>query len=388
MNDEQVRNLLKKYRLGTISNEDRAILESWYLAQVSQKPANLSDEELRRNLQLIEQKLVIHTKPNKVRAMSLWYAAAVVLIMASATIWYMVTEKLTTSDSPTIASVHDVMPGGNKAILTLADGRSILLSSNQHGVVVADSAITYADGSLVSESVLQKKGSLKRGTAALMSISTPKGGTYQIALPDGTKVWLNAASTLNYPSTFDDNERLVELTGEAYFEVAKWPQVKQGSTNQYVPFTVRSKGQEITVLGTAFNVSAYADEPTTRTVLVNGSVKIAAHQNKNEVLLNPGEEAVLSPNGITTREANVTAAIAWKSGKFRFEETELHEVMKQLGRWYDLEVTYHEGLSNKYFFGVINRDQTLSGVLNILKESGVNFSVERTGGINKVTVLP
>src|SRR5690606_7803042 len=151
----------------------------------------------------------------------------------SATIWYMVTEKLATSDSPTIASVHDVMPGGNKAILTLADGRSILLSSNQHGVVVADSAITYADGSLVSESVLQKKGSLKRGTAALMSISTPKGGTCQIALPDGTKVWLNAASTLNYPSTFDDNERLVELTGEAYFEVAKWPQVKQGSTNQY-----------------------------------------------------------------------------------------------------------------------------------------------------------
>lgn len=378
MNDEQVRVLLENYRSGKLTDHERAILESWYTAQVAKGGPTLDDEALRHNLDVVRDNIAKRTKPRVHHVPYRWVAAAAVLLVTAAA-WFFVRNGATV-ELPAQDVAYEVLPGGNKATLTLADGRKVPLSTSRDGIVVAQDGITYSDGSTVIA------GAASKGTtneaAAMLSMTTPRGGTYRIMLADGTTVWLNAGSTLRYPVQFDPDERKVELEGEAYFEVQK-------TKGKRIPFIVKSKGQDISVLGTEFNVSAYADEQTVRTVLVNGSVKVLAHEAKGEVLLKPGEEAVLSSEGIHTRQANIASVTAWKTGKFRFDDTELHDIMNQLSRWYDLEVQYRGEIKDKYFYGVMNRDQPLSDILDALQEGGVNFKVEQLDdGTAKLFVLP
>src|SRR5690606_13352531 len=179
---------------------------------------------------------------------------------------------------------EDILPGGNRATLTLADGRTINLSEAQTGIVVGD-GITYLDGT----GVLDNSAS---SVSTIMSLSTPKGGTYQITLPDGSKVWLNANSTLKYPSRFGGKERVVELEGEAYFDVSQQSTANSRQAS-FVPFLVKTNNQTVEVLGTEFNISAYADDPVTKTTLVEGSVKVSAHAVNASTLLKPGEQGLL-----------------------------------------------------------------------------------------------
>lgn len=380
MDEKQARELLKKYRIGKLAEEERALLESWYLAQVSENQSALDEEELRHNLHLIRKRLVSRTAPRYVPPIYRWGASAAAILVIASLAWFFL------RNGPTLPPRHnvqqDVMPGGNKATLTLADGRTVQLSTDRNGIAVTEDGITYTDGTAVLATAhIDETANIPDGRGRWLSISTPRGGTYHVTLADGTNIWLNAGSTLRYPARFDGAERIVELEGEAYFEVKKTP-------TKRIPFTVKSNGQAISVLGTEFNVAAYADEPTVRTVLVEGSVKIVAHTAKREVLLKPGEEAVLSSAGIQTREANVASVTAWKTGKFRFDDTELHEIMNQLSRWYDVEVEYRGVIKKTYFYGVMNRDETLAGVLEALRAGGVNFSIEHSNGKTKLIVLP
>jgi len=377
MDNEQVHILLGKYREGTLSDEERMLLESWYAAQIS-KGSSLTDEELQRNLHLVRREVIAQTGSWKKRKGYVLRVAAAVLVVSSL-IGYLVSKRSIVSSQPEIADQQDVMPGGNRATLTLTDGRVISLNADQSRIVMRD-GIRYGDGTM-----------LFAESTGFLTLSTPKGGTYGIVLPDGTTVWLNAASTLRYPSHFDSNQRVVELEGEAYFEVnASANDRKQHfpKSGENIPFVVKSKGQDIMVLGTEFNVLCYAEEPVAKTTLVNGRVKVLTPHMHHEVILQPGQEALLSGEGVETRKANIAATIAWKSGKFRFDETELHEVMQQLSRWYDLEIEYKGRIPEKYFFGVMNRDQKLSEVLEVLREGGVNFRIEKTDTINKLIVLP
>lgn len=378
MNDEQVRRLLENYRSGTLTDHERAILESWYAAQVAEASPTLDDEALRHNLDVVRGKVVKRTKPRVHQLPYRWVAAAAVLLVAAAA-WFFVRNGAA-DGRPVQEVAYEVLPGGNKATLTLADGRKVALSTSRDGIVVAQDGITYSDGSTVIAGAANQGPTAE--APAILSMTTPRGGTYRIMLADGTTVWLNAGSTLRYPVQFDPKERIVELEGEAYFEVQK-------TKGKRIPFVVKSKGQDISVLGTEFNVSAYADEQTVRTVLVNGSVKVLAHDAKGEVLLQPGEESVLSSEGIHKRQANIASVTAWKAGKFRFDDTELHDIMNQLSRWYDLEVQYRGEIKDKYFYGVMNRDQPLSDVLDVLHAGGVNFKVEQLDdGSAKLFVLP
>lgn len=266
---------------------------------------------------------------------------------------------------------HDIPPGGNKAILTLADGKTITLNEAANGELVKAEGIVIrktGQGQLVYEVAGNDAGA---ATDTYNTISTPKGGTYQVILPDGTKVWLNAASTLKFPTSFVAlNERKVELSGEAYFEVTK--DIRQ-------PFKVLTTKQEVQVLGTHFNISSYADESIVKTTLLEGSVKVKNLLGVKEanVILKPGQQAIVNEGEIKVTKADVDEVLAWKNGVFVFNDEPLESIMKKVSRWYDVEVVYEGVDKNKLFGGSVSRFDNVSKVLRQLElTGGVHFKVE------------
>lgn len=266
----------------------------------------------------------------------------------------------------------DIAPGGNKATLVLADGTSVDLSAAQSGIIVTDAGISYQDGA-----------SLRLPPTEAFVLATPRGGTYRVTLPDGSKVWLNASSTLKYPSRFDGEERVVELTGEAYFEVRQQTQDNRRQT-LFVPFLVKTNGQTVEVLGTQFNISAYADEPETKTTLVEGAVRLLAGATGEQVLLAPGEQGTLTSNSLSKQQVDIQQFTAWQAGYFAFSNTPIDAVMRQLERWYDIEVRYEGGvIPADRFDGEISRELTLQQVLNGLATTRINYRIEG----NTLTIL-
>lgn len=271
--------------------------------------------------------------------------------------------------------VADIAPGGNKAILTLADGSRIVLDTAGKGNLAHQGAVRITktdDGQLV---YTINEGSKKDETAAGLSnsIVTPKGGQYQVNLPDGTRVWLNAASSLTFPVSFAKlKERKVELKGEAYFEVQK---------DLTKPFIVQSDKQIVQVLGTHFNIDAYSDEPNTKTTLLEGSVKVRGLNVAigEEALLKPGQQArIKSASGqADVVSVDPTSEIAWKNGLFFFENEPIENIMKQITRWYDVEVVYEDDVKGKTVWGSVTRYTNVSKVLSILALTGeIHFKLE------------
>lgn len=340
--------LLEKYQAGTISEEEKSRLESWYNQEAAAKTASIDNDDVQESLQRIRAGLPL---PKQVSIWPRLTAAAAVLLLAGATLLYFTHKPaehvLASKAAP------DIHPGGNRAILQLASGQQIALNGQQQGIVVKGKQVLYKDGNEVTNAVATN-------TIQYMQLITPRGGQYQITLPDGTQVWLNSASKLTYPDHFEGEKRQVELDGEAYFAVSKGTQ----------PFIVKSRGQEVYVLGTEFNIMAYADEHDIQTALVSGAVKV------NETLLKPGFEAHYSPEGIQVVQSDLQVVTAWKNGLFYFRDASLQTVMKQLQRWYDIEVTYQSDRKGDEFNGQIPRDKPLQKVLEILKLSGINFKMD------------
>ncbi|MBK1438775.1 FecR domain-containing protein [Parapedobacter sp. ISTM3] len=313
----------------------------------------------------LQERLARQSTPtsNRSRRVRWWlpYAAAVVIFFVVG--WLMMNSRWSSDSAHVIVSNEDIPPAANRAILTLADGRSIDLSEAQSGIVVGD-GIRYLDGSAVS--------GLAQDTG--MSLSTPKGGTYQITLPDGSNVWLNSASTLKYPKRFDDDERVVELEGEAYFSVA---QLKEKTGKRNIPFKVLSAGQVVEVLGTEFNISSYKDEPMIETTLVEGSVRVVTTLGRRtSLVLAPGEQASLSGTGVlNSAKANLKKELAWQSGIFYFEETSLVELMRQVSRWYDVDIQYVGDVPQESYSGLMSRYVSLKTLLEFLNESSAQFTL-------------
>ena len=288
------------------------------------------------------------------------YAAAAFLL-STTLVWYF-SDNFAEMRKPKMAltSDEDIAPGGNRATLTLADGRKIDLSEMQSGIVIGNGGILYEKG---TEELVD----LEVDDIIPLVLSTPKGGTYQITLADGTKVWLNAASTLQYPSRFDDRERVVQLQGEAYFSVTN-------DTDK--PFRVVSHAQQIEVLGTEFNVAAYADDAEVKTTLVEGSVALQINASGERVFLAPNEQSVLRGATIRKQQVNVGPYIAWKDGNFYFHNTPLSEMMTQMSRWYDIDVVYEKEIPNEMFNGTLSRNVSLRTVLDLLRISEVKYRIE------------
>jgi transmembrane sensor len=258
-----------------------------------------------------------------------------------------------------------IIPGGNKAVLTLASGQKIILNDAATGEIARQSgiSITKTDDGQIVYSIAAEDGEILQNT-----ISTPKGGQYRVILPDGTNVLLNAASSLIYPTAFRGAERLVQLNGEAYFEVAK---------NKNMPFRVKSGQQTVEVLGTHFNINAYEDENSIKTTLVEGAVKVSSSSGSS--LIAPGQQAVFSREGngaIFRRNVNIDKEIAWKDGMFSFENDDVKSVMRSIARWYNVDVSYKGDMSDIVFSGEIFRTAKLSEVFKILELNNVELDVQ------------
>lgn len=273
-----------------------------------------------------------------------------------------------------------VKPGGNSATLRLANGTLLELDKQASGIVMGES-ITYENGKSIAAAALDKQGMAADPSKLVLELATPLGGIYQVTLPDGTKVWLNAGSSLKYPMSFAKNERRVRLEGEAFFEVTK---------DSARPFKVLSKGQEIEVLGTAFNVNAYPDNTAIKTTLVNGKVKLSNDKRYSEAIyLLPGQQSTNTNNG-KIQLANVDTApfTAWKEGLFYFDETPLSDALQQIGRWYNVEVKYKGEVPQTHFYGRIKRSKPLRDVLDVLEEGGLRFELSKSDEKNILYVRP
>lgn len=305
----------------------------------------------------------------KVRRMrSFWWAAAVVLVLLAGG-GYLALRKNDVARQGVVKNLP-VAPGREGAILTLADGSTVLLDTLSDGTIATQNgtALRLAGGKL----------SYEAGADAMPvsnTISTPRGRFFRLVLPDGSRVWLNAASSIQYPTAFSGKERRVEVKGEAYFEVAH---------DAAKPFKVALRdGAMVEVLGTHFNVNDYGDEPAPAVTLLEGSVSVK--RMAQAAMLEPGQQVILENSFRVQREVNTAQVVAWKDGGFNFDNMGVEAVMRQLSRWYDIEVVYQHGVPDKKFYGEIGRDLTLEEVLEGLKLSGVRFRIEAG---RKLIVLP
>lgn len=289
------------------------------------------------------------------------YAAAVVVLLGVGGYLFTVNKN---KDNKLAGTAEVIAPGREGAILTLADGSKVVLDSIANGVVANQNGVQVK----LNNGQLAYDGS---GEVVYNTISTPKGRQFRLLLPDGSKVWLNAASAVKYPTVFAGKERRVELEGEAYFEVTK---------DAEMPFkVVVGNATEVEVLGTSFNINSYHNEPVIRTTLLEGSVRLNAY--KRSETLKPGQQAVVKPSKEhmeVAHNADLDQVMAWKNGLFNFDDATLEEVMRQLERWYDIEVTYAKDIPAIRFGGEINKQNTLQDVLQILEKSNVHFRLEES----------
>ncbi|HET8828700.1 MAG TPA: FecR family protein, partial [Pelobium sp.] len=291
--------------------------------------------------------------------------------------FYFVFEKISNKEilSKAQSIKKEILPGGNKAVLTLSDGSKINLDSTVNGEVAAQSGINIYktnDGQLIYKIVSSSEPENKR-ELLYNTISTPNGGQYQINLPDGTRVWLNAASSLRYPIGFNDKERTIQLTGEAYFEVAKII-MPDGSLK---PFKVISENQTVEVLGTHFNINAYTDEPFVRTTLLEGKVSVSTSLHDQKIL-SPGQQSVVKDQ-IDVKNVDAREEVAWKNGLFRFNSQNIASIMRQIARWYDVEVIYKGNITEETFSGSISKYANVTEVLQMLELTGfVHFIIEES----------
>lgn len=296
-------------------------------------------------------------------------AAAAILVFISIGLYFYNKQANDNNIKVAIKQSHDINPGGHKAILTLANGKKVILSDQKTGQLATQNSITInkeKDGLLIYDA----SGSIIHSGSdeiAFNTIETPRGGQYQIILPDGSKAWLNAASSIRFPVMFKGNERKVEITGEVYFEV---------SHNKKMPFRVVSSDQVIEVLGTHFNINAYDDELVSKTTLLEGSVKVYSANLRESRLLYPGQQSVVSQSGIKVQRADIEEATAWKNGYFKFTRVNIQTLMRQISRWYDVDVEYEGSIPDDEFVGKIKRSEKVSEVLRILKLGKVDFRLE------------
>jgi transmembrane sensor len=399
--------IIKQYR-GELSVEESIELEQWANQRVANRDLLqqlTNDETLRSELiaynEAEESKDAIWKKiddatseTTKIIPMPVHYnrryrfmAAAVTVVAVLTTVAYFLfqNKQVSTTTTPVAqTNTNDVLPGGNKATLKLSDGKTIVLNDVQNGVLAKQGSaniIKQNDGELIykrDDGIGGGQLTIDHSPLTYNILSTPAGGQFRLKLPDGTHVWLNAESSITYPTAFTGNERCVTITGEGYFEVAK-------DANKPFKVIIPSQpgeqgGAEVEVLGTHFNINAYDDEALVKTSLLEGKVKIVSnyYNGKQTAILKPGQQAQVEVEGKlkVKEDANMEEVIAWKNGDFLFQSADIGTLMRQVARWYDIKVSYPNGMPKDKFSGKIGRNVNLNQLLEILRYSEVKFDLK------------
>ncbi len=385
----RIAQLIKKYLRNNLSPEENRELQNWLNDDENNRQLfnKITNEETLNKELLFFNELSLD-KARQLVAAKTWEITKVVPIKSNTKYWrYVVAAAVIVagffaiyqysmksgSDRESVKTTTEkpfITPGGNKATLQLADGSVIVLDSAANGNLTSQGNVKVIklDGKLTYNS------SNNRSEAVYNTIKTPRGGQYQLVLADGSQVWLNAASSIRFPVDFTEKVRKVEITGEAYFEI------KKDAAKPFI-VTIPGKGQ-VEVLGTHFNINAYDDENTLNTTLIEGSVKFIA-DNGESVKLKPGQQAQLSSSVSVLNDADIDKIIAWKTGWFNFDRADITTIMRQVSRWYDVEVVYEGQVSKKTFSGIVSRSQQIAEVLKIMEKAGVKFRIEG----KKITVL-
>jgi transmembrane sensor len=380
MDKHLLKELLIKYDSGTCTKEEIVLLETWYLQWKPNQDMHISEDLIEGAVDSVWDKL--QDDMHIVKTTRIWpriAAAAAVLIFMGTGAYYYFSAHRAATPAEVVASI---VPGSNKATLTLANGSKISLTDEPTGTIVKQTGVSIvksADGKLIYSHDDDHDPAVTTKTA-YNTINTPNGGQYEVVLPDGSHVWLNAASSIRYPTVFNNHERLVEITGEAYFEVAK---------NPGLPFKVKVNNEtEVWVLGTHFNVNAYANEPFVQTTLAEGSIKLTS--GSLSTMLSPGQDARSGrySNGLPflnkDKNANIDQVLAWKAGLFDFQDMPFGEAMRQLSRWYDVDVVYEDGVPNIEFGGALGRDVSFSKILFFLSKQGIHYRIEH---VNRLVIM-
>lgn len=391
MKKRQFIEILRRYHAGVATPEERKFIESYYdlfetepgleawlnegeATDVKEQTLNRIWEKIQDQDQDKVKGKVIKLYPKVARI-----AAVIVIVLASGLAFYWIKETVQ-QKNPLVAenkrepNKDKILPGSNQAVLTLANGKQVTLDSIRNGAVSqqGNMQVIKLNSGLLSyqqQNIHGNSGENTQPAIQYNTISIPRGGQYQVILSDGSKVWLNAASSLRFPVAFSGNTRTVEVSGEAYFEIA--PDVKQ-------PFMVESGNTKVEVLGTHFNINAYPDRKNIRTTLEQGSVRVV--EGDESIVLKPGEQASTNQQtgNLQVQTVNLAAALAWKNGLFYFENTNIKEIMNEISRWYNVDVVYETNdLSNKNFNGIISRYSNVDAVLKRFSLTGtVHFKVD------------
>lgn len=380
-----IRRIADRYLSGTATPEERAILDDWYRSfddrfvelppDAENHPDRLGERMRTRLMRELQEPGVVSIRPRYRSWMRVTAATLLLLVglgLGIRMIWFSPAE---VTDSAPVTRTDDrpLAPGSDRAWLRLGDGSVVYLDSTAPGMLANQAGMRLekkADGSIVYQTGTPSAG--PTGTTVFNEIRTPRGGQYQVILSDGTHVWLNAETTLRFPVAFRGEDRKVELSGEAYFEVAR---------DEHRPFRVMTGASLVQVFGTHFNVNAYSDEASVRTTLLEGQVGVGpAAFGSGEALrmLTPGQQAAVKPDGTVKVDdrADTEEAIAWKNGRFHFNSADIRAIMRQIARWYDAEVIF-EGDPDLHFTGQITRRDEVSRVLQMMEMTGeVRFRVE------------
>lgn len=366
--------LVHKYTQGSCTKEEKYLVESWHLKDLEVSNYLPSKDAIFLANKRSRKTLLTHIgyMANQEKIHKLWPRLAFIasiLFLISFVVYFNIK---TTDDHRLIAikkeTRYDILPGSTRAILTLSGGKKITLNNNVH-----ENLFTQEDniGILKTRHGILTYPHADNNTSGMVHMNrleTPRGGQYQVKLPDGTNVWLNASSSLTYPTTFNGKERKIGLTGEAYFEVAK---------NKDKPFRICSGSQTIEVLGTHFNISAYPDDQKIQTTLIEGSIKVI--KGPHSKLIKAGQAATTSSltDTIAIAIADVEKNMAWKNNEFIFNGENLENIMRSISRWYDIEIVYQGNSNQTRYWGVISRTQNLWSVLNMLQSTGkISFKLE------------
>lgn len=374
--NNDIQELFKSYLAGTISkgefnrllayfsiNENSKDIHEILLKAIEEEEGSINQTDLKNMLALTDNHIYQMIGRNRVKKSIvrkiLPYLSAAILIMVGIFSYFFFMQSNEIKKNITLADVKDIIPGTDRAILTLSGGSTYALISDKNGIQTDSTGIKYTKGDKITDiQTIQK-----------VTISTPRGGQYRVVLPDGTKVFLNSASAITYPTKFTAPYRNVELQGEAYFEVA------HDAKN---PFIVKSAQQSIKVLGTKFNLYSFAGEPIT-TTLLDGKVEINTSARSGLPLkLSPGQQSILNGYHLTVRDVEASDYIGWTQDVFIFNDTKLTDILLQISRWYDVDVVYPKDFNNESFYAEIPRNRKLSEVLGSLQHSG-NFTFEIQG---------
>ena len=388
MDSRQAADLLERYLKNDCSPDEKQIVEQWYAQLIETGEWQLGEKEKEQLKKLMEHRLfkqigeTITGREAPVRSIHSarssqsrfwWVAASVLFILLAGTTAYIFLFNITPKHTELAgkrAVTPDLSPGGNKAVLTLSNGTTVMLDTVHSGKLAQEGSVSVlkSTGGEISYAGPNENNSQQYYNV----ISTPRGGQYQVVLSDGTKVWLNAASSLRFPVQFNEKNRVVELDGEGYFEVARNPNCPfHVKFNQYVDQLAINEKMDVEVLGTHFNVNSYKDEKENKTTLLEGVVKV--HKGTTTSLLKPGEQAIAQGSDMyVTKKADMEQVIAWKNNWFEFDDIDLPTVMRQISRWYDVDVVYETKHVNEKLGGRISKNLPLSSVLQLLKNNGVN----------------